>query len=192
MIAVLKYNAGNIKSVENALERIGRKCVVTDDPELLQQAEKVIIPGVGHAGSAMSYLKEKGLDQVIKNLKQPVLGICLGLQLMCEFSEEGETKCLGIFNSQVKRFPALDKVPHMGWNNINFADSPIFKNVSSNADVYFVHSYYAGISRDTIASCGYIVPFSAAMRKNNFYAVQFHPEKSAKEGELILKNFLNL
>jgi imidazole glycerol-phosphate synthase subunit HisH len=192
MIAVLKYNAGNIKSVENALERIGRKCVVTDDPELLQQAEKVIIPGVGHAGSAMSYLKEKGLDQVIKNLKQPLLGICLGLQLMCEFSEEGETKCLGIFNSQVKRFPALDKVPHMGWNNINFADSPIFKNVSSNADVYFVHSYYAGISRDTIASCGYIVPFSAAMRKNNFYAVQFHPEKSAKEGELILKNFLNL
>jgi imidazole glycerol-phosphate synthase subunit HisH len=192
MIAVLKYNAGNIKSVENALERIGRKCVVTDDPELLQQAEKVIIPGVGHAGSAMSYLKAKGLDQVIKNLKQPVLGICLGLQLMCEFSEEGETECLGIFNSQVKRFPTLDKVPHMGWNNINFGDFPIFKNVSSNADVYFVHSYYAAISKDTIASCDYITPFSAAMRKNNFYAVQFHPEKSAKEGELILKNFLNL
>lgn len=192
MIAILKYNAGNIKSVENALLRLGYDCVVTDDKTTLLEADKVILPGVGEAKSAMRYLKNKGLDQVILNLKQPVLGICLGLQLMCSESEEGNTRCLGIFKNKVLRFEETDLVPHMGWNNINRFKGELFEGIESDADTYFVHSYYAELSEDTAAICEYIVPFSASLEKKNFYATQFHPEKSAGIGEKILKNFLEL
>ena len=192
MIAIVKYNAGNIKSVENALLRLGYDCVVTDDVKTLMEADKVIFPGVGEAKSAMEYLIKKGLDQVILNLKQPVLGICLGLQLMCSKSEEGNTSCLGIFKNKVLRFEEIDLVPHMGWNNINMLKGKLFKGIESNEDTYFVHSYYAEVSEDTSALCEYIVPFSASLEKNNFYATQFHPEKSADIGEKILKNFLEL
>ena len=192
MIAILKYNAGNIKSVENALLRLGYDCVVTDDKTTLLEADKVIFPGVGEAKSAMRYLKNKGLDQVILNLKQPVLGICLGLQLMCSESEEGNTRCLGIFKNKVLRFEETDLVPHMGWNNINRFKGELFEGIESDADTYFVHSYYAELSEDTAAICEYIVPFSASLEKKNFYATQFHPEKSAGIGEKILKNFLEL
>ena len=192
MIAILKYNAGNIKSVENALLRLGYDCVVTDDKTTLLEADKVILPGVGEAKSAMRYLKNKGLDQVILNLKQPVLGICLGLQLMCSESEEGNTRCLGIFKNKVLRFEETDLVPHMGWNNINRFKGELFEGIESDADTYFVHSYYAELSEDTAAICEYIVPFSASLEKKNFYATQFHPEKSAGIGQKILKNFLEL
>lgn len=192
MIAILKYNAGNIKSVENALLRLGYDCVVTDDKKTLLEADKVIFPGVGEAKSAMRYLKSQGLDQVILNLKQPVLGICLGLQLMCSESEEGNTRCLGIFKNKVFRFEETELVPHMGWNNINRLKGELFEGIESNADTYFVHSYYAGLSEDTAAICEYIIPFSASLEKKNFYATQFHPEKSAGIGEKILKNFLEL
>jgi glutamine amidotransferase len=192
MIAIVKYNAGNITSVKNALERLGYSCVVTDDKNLLQQAEKVIFPGVGEASSAMKYLKEKGLDEVIKNLKQPVLGICLGQQLLCQFSEEGNTQCLGIFEASVKKFDPKLKVPHMGWNTISGLNSELYKNISNEEDFYFVHSYYAEICRETRAVCDYIVPFSASMQKDNFYATQFHPEKSSTAGEQLLLNFLKL
>ncbi len=192
MIAILKYNAGNIKSVENALLRLGYDCVVTDDKTTLLEADKVIFPGVGEAKSAMRYLKNKGLDQVILNLKQPVLGICLGLQLMCSESEEGNTRCLGIFKNKVLRFEETDLVPHMGWNNINRFKGELFEGIESDADTYFVHSYYAELSEDTAAICEYIVPFSASLEKKNFYATQFHPEKSAGIGQKILKNFLEL
>ena len=192
MIAILKYNAGNIKSVENALLRLGYDCVVTDDKTTLLEADKVILPGVGEAKSAMRYLKNKGLDQVILNLKQPVLGICLGLQLMCSESEEGNTRCLGIFKNKVLRFEETDLVPHMGWNNINRFKGELFEGIESDADTYFVHSYYAELSEETAAICEYIVPFSASLEKKNFYATQFHPEKSAGIGQKILKNFLEL
>ena len=192
MIAILKYNAGNISSVENALNRLGYDCLLTNDARELEAAEKVIFPGVGEASSAMSYLKEINLDKIIQNLQQPVLGICLGMQLMCTHSEENNTKGLGIFENEVKKFPPLDLVPHMGWNNLNFTDNKLFKNISVEDDVYFVHSYYATVNDSTIASAEYILPFSAALKKNNFYAVQFHPEKSAAAGNQILKNFLNL
>ena len=192
MIAIVKYNAGNIKSVENALLRLGYDCVVTDDAKTLMEADKVIFPGVGEAKSAMEYLIKKELDQVILNLKQPVLGICLGLQLMCSKSEEGNTSCLGIFKNKVLRFEEIDLVPHMGWNNINMLKGKLFKGIESNEDTYFVHSYYAEVSENTSALCEYIVPFSASLEKNNFYATQFHPEKSADIGEKILKNFLEL
>ena len=192
MIAILKYNAGNIKSVENALLRLGYDCVVTDDKTTLLEADKVIFPGVGEAKSAMRYLKNKGLDQVILNLKQPVLGICLGLQLMCSESEEGNTRCLGIFKNKVLRFEETDLVPHMGWNNINRFKGELFEGIESDADTYFVHSYYAELSEETAAICEYIVPFSASLEKKNFYATQFHPEKSAGIGQKILKNFLEL
>ncbi len=192
MIAIIKYNAGNIKSVENALLRLGYDCVVTDDVGTLIEADKVIFPGVGEAKSAMNYLKEQGLDRVIINLKQPVLGICLGLQLMCSESEEGDTTCLGIFKNKVRRFEEVDLVPHMGWNNLNTLKGVLFKGIQSNDDTYFVHSYYAELSEDTSAICEYIVPFSASLKKDNFYATQFHPEKSADIGEKILKNFLEL
>ena len=192
MIAVLKYNAGNIQSVQNALIRLGYESRVTDDPEEIISAGKVIIPGVGEAFSAMRYLREKKLDVVITGLKQPVLGICLGLQIMCAWSDEGETRGLGIFDAVVKKFPPFDKVPHMGWNNFSAIKGSLFRGLNPGEDVYFVHSYYAGITDYTSAICDYVLPFSAAMHRDNFYAVQFHPEKSADTGEKILLNFLAL
>lgn len=192
MIAVIKYNAGNIRSVENALNRIGASCVVTDDLEAIRKAERVILPGVGEASTAMEYLKSKGLDILLKSLKQPLLGICLGQQLMCNYSEEGNTTCLGIFNTSVKLFPPKDLVPQMGWNSLSKMKGKLFKDLSEKDDVYFVHSYYAELCEDTAAVCDYILPFSAALQKDNFYATQFHPEKSGIAGEMILKNFLNI
>lgn len=192
MIAIVKYNAGNITSVKNAIERLGFSAVVTDDENLLKSAEKVIFPGVGEASSAMKYLKGKGLDKVIKNLKQPVLGICLGQQLMCQFSEEGNTECLGIFDANVKKFEPKLKVPHVGWNTISGLKSEIYNEISVEEDFYFVHSFYSEICSETTAVCDYIVPFSASMQKNNFYATQFHPEKSSSVGEQLLLNFLKL
>jgi glutamine amidotransferase len=192
MIVIIKYNAGNIRSVKNAVERIGYACKVSDKPDEIRAADKVIFPGVGEAGSAMRHLKECGLDEVIKSLKQPVLGICLGLQLMCRHSRESDTQCLGIFDAEVKKFPPKDLVPHIGWNNLQNISAEWLKTKESNPDVYFVHSYYAETAENTVAQCNYILPFSAAMQKDNFYAAQFHPEKSAKVGEQILKNFLEL
>ena len=192
MIAIIKYNAGNIRSVQNALQRLGYESIITDNKEEIINAEKVIFPGVGEASSAMKYLKEKKLDKVIISLRQPVLGICLGLQLMCRYSEEGNTNCLNIFDSDVKLFPQVDKVPHMGWNNFFSLRGELFNGISLKDDVYYVHSYYPEISSFTVASCDYIHPFSAAMKKDNFYATQFHPEKSAVVGERILKNFLEI
>jgi imidazole glycerol-phosphate synthase subunit HisH len=192
MIAIVKYNAGNITSVQNALTRLGFKSVITDNPSELSNADKVIFPGVGEASSAIRYLVERGLDKTITELKQPVLGICLGLQLMCRYSEEGDTKCLGIFDADVRLFPPVDKIPHMGWNNCLTMKGEIFSGITIKDDLYYVHSYYAEISSCTLATCEYILPFSAAMQKDNFYATQFHPEKSAEKGEKILKNFLEL
>ena len=193
MIAILKYNAGNVTSVKNTLGKLGAECIITDDIETITNAEKVIFPGVGEAGSAMRHLRERQLDKLIVSLKQPVLGICLGQQLMCRFSEESQTDCLGIFDTAVKLFPPKKIVPHMGWNNLQISDSrDLLKNISAEDTVYFVHSYYCELSSDSIAECDYILPFSAAMRKNNFYATQFHPEKSALIGERILKNFLEI
>jgi imidazole glycerol-phosphate synthase subunit HisH len=192
MIAIIKYNAGNIRSVQNAINRLGYESVITDDREELLNAEKVILPGVGEAGSAMRYLREKALDKLFVSLRQPVLGICLGLQLMCRYSEEGDTTCMKIFDTDVRLFPRVDKVPHMGWNNFFSVKGELFKGISPKDNVYYVHSYYPEISSCTIAVCDYIVPFSAGMKKDNFYATQFHPEKSAIVGEKILKNFLEL
>ncbi len=192
MIAIIKYNAGNITSVENAVKRLGYHCRVTDDTGEIRQAEKVIFPGVGEASSAMIYLKERGLDDVITSLQQPVLGICLGLQLMCSHSEEGDTACFGIFDARVRKFPPGEIVPHMGWNNLLAVRSPLFTGFGHEDTVYFVHSYYAEICPQTIAQCDYIMPFSAAMQRDNFYATQFHPEKSGSVGEHILHNFLRL
>ena len=193
MIAIVKYNAGNVCSVQNALHRLGFDAVVTDDPKQLREAEKVIFPGVGEASTAMKYLKERGLDQVLKNLHQPFLGICLGLQLMCKHSEEGDTECLGIFNENVKRFPTSKlKVPHMGWNNYSVLKEPLFTGINTSDDFYFVHSYYAELGSQTTAQCDYILPFSAALQEDNFHAVQFHPEKSAEIGQQLIKNFLEL
>ncbi len=192
MIAIIKYNAGNIKSVENAIRRLGYDCMVTDDEALIRAADKVIFPGVGEAASAMKYLKAHGLDKLVLSLKQPTLGICLGQQLMCSHSEEGDTACLGIFGADVRKFPSRELVPHMGWNNMEQLKGKLFEGISDLDNVYFVHSYYAGLTDDTVATCRYILPFSAAMQKDNFYATQFHPEKSAGVGERILKNFLML
>jgi len=192
MIAIVKYNAGNIRSVQNALTRLGYESIITDDETELLNADKVIFPGVGEASSAMKYLTKKGLDKILIAIEKPVLGICLGLQLMCTYSEEANTTCLGIFDTSVKKFPDTGKVPHMGWNNFTDTKSFLFNGVNLNNDVYYVHSYYAEINEQTIASCDYILPFSTAMQKNNFYATQFHPEKSADIGEQILKNFLEL
>jgi len=192
MIAILKYNAGNIQSVQNALTRLGYESVITNDKATLLAADKVIFPGVGEASTAMHYLKEKGLDKVIPSIAQPFLGICLGLQLMCNHTEEGNTKCLGIFDTDVKLFPPKEKVPHMGWNNFENTEGSLFKNIDPKDDVYYVHSYYAELCSSTKATCTYINPFSAALQKDNFYATQFHPEKSADVGEQLLKNFLEL
>ena len=192
MVAIIKYNAGNIASVKNAVERLGFDCVITDDINKIQNANKVIFPGVGEAKSAMNHLTNNGLSGCIKSLLQPTLGICLGLQLLCQYSEEGDTECLKIFETSVKKFPADDIVPHMGWNNISINTEPLFKGLNKDDAVYFLHSYYAGICEQTIATCNYILPFSAAMRKDNFYATQFHPEKSGSVGERILQNFLDL
>jgi glutamine amidotransferase len=192
-VAIIKYNSGNVQSVQYALQRIGADSVVTDDATLIQRADKVIFPGVGHAYSAMEYIKERELDKVILNLKQPVLGICLGMQLMCTHSEEGDTACMGIFNTGIKLFESASyKVPQIGWNNIYNYQSVLFKGLTENAFVYTVHSYYAALSDDTVATTDYILPYSAALQKDNFYAVQFHPEKSGTVGEFILKNFIEL
>lgn len=192
MIAILKYNAGNVKSVENAVNKLGYEVMLTDDEKQLKSADKVIFPGVGEAHSAMKYLKENQLDKVIKSLEQPVLGICLGMQLMCEHSEEGNTTGLGIFKTKVKKFPPLDLVPQMGWNNFTSLKGDLFQNISLENDCYFVHSFYAEICTETIAVTDYILPFSAGLQKDNFYATQFHPEKSSETGLQILKNFLEL
>ncbi len=192
MIAIVKYNAGNVRSVQNAITRLGYESIITDNPELLQAADKVIFPGVGEASTAMRYLKERKLDLFIPQLKNPVLGICLGMQLLCTHSEEGDTTCLGVFNNRIKRFPATDIVPQMGWNNFTSIKGDLFKDVTIEEDVYFVHSFYADINENTIAQSEYILNFSAALQKDNFYATQFHPEKSASVGNTILKNFLEL
>jgi glutamine amidotransferase len=195
-LVIIKYNAGNIQSVLYALERIGVQAVVTDDHEQIQKAGKVIFPGVGEASSAMRYLREHKLDAVIKNLQQPVLGICLGMQLMCAYSEENDTACLGIFDEQVRQFKpgagAGLKVPQIGWNNIYNLQSKLFEGLPENTFCYFVHGYYAALGEHTIATADYVQPYSAALHKHNFYGAQFHPEKSAAAGEQILKNFLNL
>ena len=199
-IAVVKYNAGNIFSVMNALRRLGVEPLLTDNPVELRNADRVIFPGQGEASTAMSYLREHGLDEVIRSLKQPVLGICIGQQLLCRHSEEGNTDCLGIFDVKVKRFQPTrheDKVPCMGWNNLTGLKSELFAQLSSPTSylspyVYFVHSYYVPLCEETIAVADYVQPYSAALHKDNFYACQFHPEKSGAVGEQILRNFLEL
>jgi len=197
-IVIIKYNAGNIESVHNALNRLGVNAEITADHDKISRADKVIFPGVGEASTTMAYLRKQGLDKLIVSLKQPVLGICLGLQLMCSHSEENDTECLGIFDEKVKRFipqpgkEFITKVPHMGWNSVFDLKTAIFDGVSRDEYVYFVHSYYAEISEHTIATCDYINPFSAALHRNNFYATQFHPEKSGTVGAKILDNFLKI
>ena len=194
-VAIIKYNAGNIYSVEHALKRLGIEATITDHPETIAKADKVIFPGQGEASSTMQYLKKRGLDKLILDLKQPLLGICIGMQLMCRHSEEGNTDCLGIFDVDVKRFlPQIhaDKVPHMGWNNVHHSSNSLFPTPISDAFFYFIHSYYVPLCNETIATTDYIQPFSAALHKDNFYATQFHPEKSGVAGEQLLNHFLNL
>lgn len=192
-VAIVKYNAGNVESVKNALNRLGVEPILTDDAQELRQADRVIFPGVGEASSAMDYLRSRGLDETIKSLTQPVLGVCFGMQLLCEFSEENDTKCLGILPYKVRKFKSKDlKIPQTGWNNIFDLKSDLFKNVTENSYVYFVHSFYVETGAETIATCDYGINFSAAVNHKNFYAVQFHAEKSGAIGEQILENFLNL
>ncbi|MDZ4681779.1 MAG: imidazole glycerol phosphate synthase subunit HisH [Saprospiraceae bacterium] len=193
-IAVIDYNAGNVRSVLYALERLGIAATLTADPKRIAAADKVIFPGVGEAAGTMRHLRERGLDEVIKGLTQPVLGICLGMQLLCAHSEEGDTTCLGLIPQQVLRFrpQAGEKVPHMGWNTINHLKSALFSPELEDQYVYFVHSYYVEPGPYTIAITDYVQPFSAAVQKDNFYATQFHPEKSAQAGALILKYFIDL
>ena len=199
-VAIVKYNAGNIYSVVNALRRMGIEPTLTDDAELLKKADKVLFPGQGHAGEAMDYLRARRLDEVIRDLTQPVFGICVGQQLLCKHSEEGDTDCIGICDAEVKRFLPQrheDKVPCMGWNEIDVTKCPdpnvtLLEGLGEHPYVYFVHSYYVPVCKETIATADYILPYSASMHKDNFYACQFHPEKSGKIGERILKNFLEL
>ena len=202
-VAIVKYNAGNIYSVVNALKRLGIEPLLTDDAELLQKADRVLFPGQGEARGAMEYLKARRLDEVIRSLKQPVLGICVGQQLLCRHSEEGDVDCIGVFNTEVKRFQPQcheDKVPCMGWNQLYDLQSPLFAGFNGVHEsfetykpyVYFVHSYYVPVCEETIATADYILPYSASMHKDNFYACQFHPEKSGKVGERILQNFLDI
>ncbi len=193
-VAIVKYNAGNIYSVVNALRRMGIEPLLTDDPELLQKADRVLFPGQGEARGAMEYLKARRLDEVIRNLKQPVFGICVGQQLLCSHSEEGNVDCIGIFDAEVKRFQPErheDKVPCMGWNKLYDTSSPLMQGIEGGY-VYFVHSYYVPLCKETIATADYILPYSASMHKDNFYTCQFHPEKSGQVGERIIKNFLDL
>ncbi len=197
-VVIIRYNAGNIESVSNALSRLGVDAEITSDHQKIAQADKVIFPGVGEASSTMAYLRREGLDRLIPSLTQPVLGICLGLQLMCSQSEEGNTSCLGIFSEQVKRFEAppgsehILKVPHMGWNALRNLKGNIFTGLHEQEYCYFVHSFYASVGEHTSATCDYIHPFSAALSRENFFATQFHPEKSGSPGALILQNFLHL
>jgi len=191
-IAIIRYNAGNIHSVRLAIRRLGFEPLVTEDPDAIRTADKVIFPGVGEASSAMRYIRQNGIAELLSELRQPVLGICLGLQLMCRFSEENDTSCLGIFDAAVRKFPPKDKVPHIGWNTIRDLKGALFTGIDPDAYVYFVHSYYAELDSQTAARTDYILPFSAARQWRNFYAVQFHPEKSGAVGEQILKNFLEL
>lgn len=194
-VAVVKYNAGNIYSVLSVLQRMGVEPILTDDAKILHQADKVIFPGQGEASNAMQYLRERKLDEVIRSLTQPVLGICIGQQLMCRHSAEGDVDCLGIFDTDVKRFVPLkheEKVPHMGWNDLSNLNSPLFKDIHEGEFVYFVHSFYVPVCEWTIAQSDYITPFSAAIQRDNFYATQFHPEKSGSVGQRIIQNFLDL
>ena len=204
-VAIVKYNAGNIYSVINALRRMGIEPLLTDDAELLKSADKVLFPGQGHAGEAMDYLRARRLDEVIRDLKQPVFGICVGQQLLCRHSEEGNTDCIGIFDAEVKRFLPQrheDKVPCMGWNELDVrwkkedgrceGVDPLMEGLDEHPYVYFVHSYYVPVCQETIATADYILPYSASMHKDNFYTCQFHPEKSGKVGERIIKNFIDL
>lgn len=196
MVAIVKYNAGNVYSVQTALGRLGVSSLCTDDPALLMAADKVIFPGVGEASSAMQYLRERGLDLLIRQLEQPVLGICLGLQLFCRHSEEGDTDCLGLFDTDVRRFPAFAdtrlKVPHMGWNTLQGMQGPLFEGVREGSSVYYVHSFYAEPCAATVAFTHYGQHFSAAIQHKHYFALQFHPEKSGPVGHRILENFLNL
>ena len=190
--AIIKYNAGNIRSVDFALKRLGVDALITDDHEQIRSADRVIFPGVGEASTTMKYLKERGLDVLIRSLSQPVLGICLGLQLMCSASEEGETECIGIFDLKIRKFESRLKVPHMGWNSLENIRGRLITPELEQEFMYFVHSYYAPVCKHTSAVTDYILPFSAALERDNFFATQFHPEKSGSAGELILKNFLGL
>ena len=204
-VAIVKYNAGNIYSVVNALKRLGIEPLLTDDAEQLKKADKVLFPGQGHAGEAMSYLKARRLDEVIRDLRQPVFGICVGQQLLCRHSEEGDTQCIGIFDAEVKRFQPQrheDKVPCMGWNELDVrckmddgrceGVDPLMEGLGEHPYVYFVHSFYVPMCADTIATADYILPYSASMHKDNFYTCQFHPEKSGRVGERIIRNFIEL
>lgn len=191
-IAIVKYNAGNVCSITNALNRLGIDPVITDNAEYLSTADKIIFPGVGEASSAMQYLKAHHLDNLIRDLKQPILGICLGMQLLCRFSEENNTNCLGIFDLNVKKFSSPLKIPQIGWNSIDDLSSELFKGIDNDEYVYFVHSYYAEIGKNTIATTDYGITYSSALHKNNFYATQFHPEKSGIVGAKIIENFINL
>lgn len=194
MVAIIRYNAGNVQSVQYALQRLKVDSLVTDDVQEIKNADKIIFPGVGHAAPAMQYLQHRKLDELIVSLTKPVLGICLGLQLMCKYSEEGNTNCLGIFNEEVKLFKSLkgEKVPQVGWNSIYDFRSELFDGVKQHDFVYSVHSYYVALGNETVATTDYIHPYSAALQKDNFYAVQFHPEKSGVIGETIIKNFITL
>ena len=199
-VAIVKYNAGNVYSVVNALRRLGIEPTLTDDAEQLRAADKVLFPGQGEASGAMAYLKARRLDELIRDLRQPVLGICIGQQLLCRHSEEGDTDCIGVFDAEVKRFQPQrheEKVPCMGWNELKIENgklkiNPILQGLGEHPYVYFVHSYYVPVCEETIATADYILPYSASMHKDNFYACQFHPEKSGKVGEQILRNFLSL
>ena len=194
-VAIVKYNAGNVYSVTNSLKRLGVEPVLTDDADVLAKADCVLFPGQGEAKGAMAYLRERRLDEVIRNLKQPVLGICIGQQLLCRYSEEGDVDCIGVFDAEVKRFRPQrheDKVPQMGWNSIGNLKSGLFEGIREGSHVYFVHSYYVPLCNDTIAMTDYIQPYSAALHRDNFFTTQFHPEKSGDTGEKIIENFLKI